>query len=244
MSNFASARSIPEDINKVINGVTDVFRPIFENILGKDKSEGNEYFFARVLLLILLFSIIYSVLGTITFFQDKTWVLFIVGAVVSILGMRGIVDQTLLETILLPSQTLGIALTAGIPFVVYFMIVEFNTWARAARNTAWIFFAVIFIGLWISRYDSISAAADPFALYIYPITALLALLMMIFDGTIQKWRNNMSIDRASNISKTRQIRVLQDELALADTRLAAGTLPVRDYHTEVRRIRRAITALS
>ncbi len=248
LSTLVSARSVATDVNSAVEGFMGFFKPIFEQILGEDTTNSSDLLFARILLLLIIFAIIWMVMSRLPFFADHTWVVVVISVGISILAMRGIISQNLVETILLPSKTLGIALTAGIPFVIYALIVESDQGLgkapRGARNAAWIFFAVIFLGLWIGRYDSIvEANGDPAALYVYPLTALLAVIMIVMDGTIRKWRNHMAITKAHSVSKNKQIRALQAELVLADSQLASSTMTPAAYQTEVARIRTLIDAL-
>jgi len=45
----------------------------------------------------------------------------------------------------------------------------------------WIFYIVVFIGLWASRYDELGQMS-----WIYMMSALAALLFLLFDGTIRR----------------------------------------------------------
>ena len=210
---LVSAKSQVEFLNNVGEGVLKIVEPLFASILGD--IPGGEYLFAKVLFLLILFSIIWVALSMTEFFQEYTWVLVLVSVAVSIIAVRWIGDKGLIDTIIIPSSALAIAITAGIPFIVYAVVVEKGLAGRAPiiRRIAWIFFAVIFIGLWITRYDTISAApGNEFALWIYPIAAILAIIMAFIDGTIQGWMERNRFSRADAAGRGTAYGHLQQNL--------------------------------
>ncbi|MCK5449984.1 hypothetical protein KAI32_03905 [Candidatus Pacearchaeota archaeon] len=187
---FVSA-GISEDIREVIEGTYNIFQPFLEQIVGD--ASGSEVFLAKVLFLIIIFAIVWKSLEKITFFNDTNsqWVLWTVSIAVSIVSVRWFGDIEIVKAVLLPYSALGITLTAAIPFVLYFLIV--GDFKKTSRKVSWILFIVVFIGLWYSRTES-SRVGD-FA-YIYLITAGLAFLVLSFDGTIQKWKLQMHVEKA------------------------------------------------
>ncbi|MBM3232821.1 hypothetical protein FJZ18_01495 [Candidatus Pacearchaeota archaeon] len=238
-------------INKGITTVTSVLEPIFIQILGSDGTTDNAYLFARILFLFLIFSVIYVVLSRVPFFIDRTGIVVLIGALISILSMRSVVSPAMIEAIALPTETLGIAISVGIPLVVAAFLIESQQGLgaagvpRAARNSAWILIIVILLGLWITRYDALTQKGlNPFALYVYPLAAFLAFLMMIFDGTIQKWRVGWQIDKAREESKSDEMRAYKRELIELDGDLRTNVITNAEYHRRVSKIRAKIKALS
>ena len=119
----------------------------FPALLG-ETLEGD-LLFAKVLFLIIVFSIVWASLNKVDFFNETTWVLWLVSVAASVLAIRWIDEGSLVETILLPYSAFGVAITAGLPFVLYFFVVM--NFKKTIRKLSWVFFAVIFIGLWFSR---------------------------------------------------------------------------------------------
>lgn len=176
-----SAQNMGVQMSNILDEVTNAIKPISEKLLGTTTS--GEWLFAKVLFLIMILGIVFTALSNVDFFSDKAWVLWIVSIGVSILSVRWL-SEGIVQTILLPYTALGIAVTALIPFVVYFILIYFG-FRRApqiVRRIAWLFFAVIFIGLWLTRGTEISGSSE----WIYPITALAAIIMMALDGTFKR----------------------------------------------------------
>ena len=96
-----------EGIRNIIDQVINFVTPVFEIILG-DYS-GSEYFFAKVLLVILLTIIIHSILERMPLFEGYKGTTTIIAIVVSVLGIRFLQDD-LIQTILLPYNVLFIAI--------------------------------------------------------------------------------------------------------------------------------------
>jgi len=195
------ATEVVSKTNEVINDVVGFIEPISEQVLGKSTGIGEftagEMLFAKVLFFIIILSVVWMGLSKIEFFSDKTWVLWIVGIGVSILSTRWIGDK-LIPTILLPYTTLGVAIAAAFPFVIYFAIVNLGLSGnkyKTIRKIAWVFFAVIFVVFWITRSESLGSAQ-----WIYPITALVSLIMLKFDGTIQHIIGRMDIEKKMSVA--------------------------------------------
>lgn len=216
---------IAGNLKEVGNSIFEAIKPAFEVIFGS--TPGGVYFFARILIFLLVFAIIWAVLSKITFFEEQTWVLITVSVASSLLGVRFIFSPALLDTIILPYTTLAIGISAAIPFVIAAFIIEsksvLGNLGKTVRKLAWIFLMVIFMGMWIFRYDEITKInTDPFALYLYPITAILALLMIMLDGTIQRWVSEMELARTMNPHKLALITELKRRISQANTDFAAS----------------------
>ena len=196
--NLVSAASIAEDITKALDNAVSAGKPLISQILGNVPS--GEWLFAKFLFFLIIFAIVWTALNRIEFFSEKTWVLAIITIAASILATRWIGGEGVIRTIVLPYSALGIALTAALPFIIYFLLVNVGLSGQVptVRRVAWIFFAVIFIGLWISRYSVIESDAR----YIYPVTALAAFIMAVMDGTIHKFFAKVRSERAAASGKT------------------------------------------
>jgi len=172
-------------------------------------SDATDIFFGKVLLIILITSIVYVVLSkTMTqFFSDKIWALWIVSIAISLLGVRFLKADMIYATIL-PSSTFAVAVAAGLPFVLYFFLIE--GFPKTVRRIAWIFFGVIFLGLYTLRLPDLTSDA---AKMIYPLTALLAFVMVWLDGTLRGWMIGLKIEKAQKGLHSGQIGILQQKLA-------------------------------
>lgn len=184
---FVSAYGLAIDISRgpemVINFVKDFTSPFFAALL--NTSAYSEFFFAKVLLLILVFVVVYYVLRQSEFLgiQRQKGVLLIITSVVSILAMRYLPENDLINGILLPYNTLGLAITIFLPFLIYFFFVEKSVQSGGGRRFAWIIYMVIFGILWISRHSRLSKVGN----YIYLAGLIVALFILMFDTSIHKY---------------------------------------------------------
>ena len=148
---------------------------------------------------------------TNSFFSDSSWVLWVVSIAVSIVSVRWIGDSEVVTAILLPYSAFGIAITAGLPFILYFFVVkDFN---QTMRRVSWIFFMVIFIGLWAMRSgdSAVAPRVGNFA-YIYLVTAGLALSMLIFDKTIHKIKQKIDAEKGMSYKDLERKHRIMDDL--------------------------------
>ncbi|MCH7850870.1 MAG: hypothetical protein IH845_04480 [Nanoarchaeota archaeon] len=195
-----------------LNNVLKIFEPTFRYIIG-DTFEGNaidgSLFLAKILFLIIIFAIVFTAIKRISFFDEYDWVSWLVSGAVSILAVRFLGNSEVIQSVILPYSAFGIAITAGLPFVLYFLIVKDFT--RTMRKISWIFFAVVFIGLWVMRYGEGPDNVGNFG-YIYLVTALLSLAMIMFDGTIKHILDKIKVEKKMSVSQKRSYNKLEDEL--------------------------------
>ena len=205
------AGEIADDVGNIIDDFVEFISPVASRVLGETPS--GQYLFAKVLFLIIILAIVWTALSRIDFFNENTWVLWIVSIGASVLATRWLTTEGLINTIILPYSALGIAISAGLPFVLYFLVVSvgFKEQPAIVRRIAWIFFAVIFIGLWITR-RSILVAGGSRAVYIYPVTVLLAIIMAVMDGTIHKFFVKLEVEKVGRSSARYAIDDLRKKL--------------------------------
>jgi hypothetical protein len=202
-----------EDVGKFIGDVYTEVSPAVGKLVGA--TPGADMFLAKILFLIIIFAIAWKSMEKIPFFEDTPWVLWLVSASVSILAIRWFGNAEIVNTVLLPYSAFGIALTAGLPFVLYFFITkDFHT---TLRKLSWSFFIVVFIGLWFMRSGAGELAVGNFA-YIYLATAGLGALVLWFDGTIQGIMSKARIDKIQSYTNSKIAGDLRDELRKLTTR--------------------------
>ena len=156
--------------------VVDLLEPVVGILLG---GEGN-LLFERLLFFLIILSVVYVVISKIPKFEDNTAIIWVVTLAVALLSTRFLTDTDLVQTILLPYSVLGVALTAALPLIIYFFfVVSFDT--PTVRKILWVFFVVIFWGLWSARYDDLGGLS-----WIYFMTGLIALIFLFADGTIRR----------------------------------------------------------
>jgi hypothetical protein len=156
---------------------------------------------------------------------------FIVSAAVALLSTRFLLQADWIKVILLPYSTFGIAVTALLPLIIYFYFVE-SISSSTIRKMAWIFAAVVFVGLWYTRYDEITSSA----IYVYPVAAVACFVFLAFDGTIRRAWNKARAENA--LSPTRyviynRLKEETDELMKAQRNFTVGSKGYNDIQKHV-----------
>lgn len=175
---------------------------------------------AKLLLLIILFSMIWSVLEFMPFMNDG-WPRWTLSIIVSILGIRFLTDE-LIATIILPYSVLAVSMTALIPFIIYFLFVERGINSSTGRKLAWTFFGATFLLLWAYRMGLLGATTkDTLALgssgYIYLITAAISLVMLLLDRTIHSWFTKEAIKRIAEAGNQAQMAAVTAKINWAQS---------------------------
>jgi len=140
----------------------------------------GDYMFERILFLFILVALLYVIISRMDVFKKNRMVIWVITISISLLATRFLTESDLISTMLLPYSVLGVALTAVLPIMIYFFFVESFSNSATVRKMLWIFYIVVFIGLWASRYDELGQMS-----WIYMMSAIAALLFLLFDGTIR-----------------------------------------------------------
>ena len=199
-------------MEQLIDTVQEMFYPLFSVILGG----YGDYMFERILFLFILVAVLYSVISRIDVFKKNRMVIWVITITISLLAVRYLSETNLIQTMLLPYSVLGVALTAVLPILIYFFFVESFSDSATVRKMLWIFYIVVFIGLWASRYDELGQRS-----WIYMMSAIAALLFLLFDGTIR----NIMVS-----SERKLMNVTRKEEHLAKLRLQLRELREQEQH--------------
>ncbi|MEI7718854.1 MAG: hypothetical protein WCI72_03215 [archaeon] len=161
-----------------IDSIAYQIQPIAQFFLG-----GYDYtgymLFERFLFFIIILSITFVALVKAPFFENQKNVVIVLSIVVPLLSVRYI-DFQWINTILMSYQVFGIALTAFIPFVIYFFFLMGIAPTQAAvRKVGWVFFMCVYVGLY-------ATAENQFYGQVYIWTALIAFFFLLADGTINR----------------------------------------------------------
>ena len=164
-------------MEQLIDTVQEMFYPLFSIFLGG----YGDYMFERILFLFILIAILYVVISHMDVFKENKVVIWVITLAISLLATRFLTESDLIQTMLLPYSVLGVTLTAVLPILIYFFFVESFNDSSTVRKMLWIFYIIVFIGLWASRYDELGQMS-----WIYMMSAIAALLFLLFDGTIRR----------------------------------------------------------
>lgn len=239
---FVSAASIVDDFNGFLNGVVEVLNPFSAMLLGD--TQTGDMLFAKVLFFVIVLSMVWLALSRIPFFNPEEgaqlWVIWVVAIAISILAVRFIGDAEWIQTIILPYSTLGIVLAAGFPFVIYFILIDVmlaGPGYKTVRKVAWVFFAVVFMGLFVARGDLTGGGRN-----IYLVTAVLSFIVILMDGTFQRMLHDMRLDRFSSRDPARQL--VLEQMVRNDSLLANGMISPGEHQRTRKKLVKELQTLN
>ena len=164
-------------MNQLIDAGEQMFGPFFSAILGG----SGDMLFERILFLAIILAVVYIVTSKMEVFDGNSYVIWIVSVSIALLSTRFLVENNLVQAMILPYSVFGVALSAAIPILIYFKFVQSFDDSATVRKMLWIFFIVIFVGVWNARSEQIGNLS-----WIYMGTAIAALIFLSFDGTIRR----------------------------------------------------------
>jgi len=206
---FVSAQGLPRPeraIEEVIGSVQNIFTPIFSVLFGSYISD--EFLFAKILLAILLFVVINAVMQKMPQFRNQKGVSAIIAIVISIFAVRFISENDLVSGILLPYGALGVALTAILPFLIFFYFIHDSQMGSFGRRITWFFFAVVFVVLWYAKSSDLGGISNQ----IYGWTLAGVTIAFIFDGNIHQYFGMFEESRRRRASDDRARANIEAEL--------------------------------
>lgn len=190
-----SSNNIVRGIQNLVTQGYNLIKPLIEALLGSTST--SELFLAKFILAVILFAFVWTVLDKVDFFSSNTWVLVIISIAVPVLGIRFLSEEWV-QTILLPYSTIGVVMTALVPLIIYFIFVEQAISSRTLRKIAWIFAAVVFIGLYFTRLDELKDIV-----WVYPVVAIVCIFFLFFDKTIQRAYNKVKSENMHSLHQSR-----------------------------------------
>lgn len=176
--------------------------PFFSVILGG----YGDLLFERVLFLFIVLAVVYVITSKMDVFKDNKLVIWTVTIAVSVLSTRFLTDG-IIETMILPYNVLGVSVSAILPLIIYFTFVQSFSGSATLRKTLWLFFMVVFIGIWGSRYDELGDLS-----WIYFFTAVAALIFLLADGTIRRAIENQQLKQLNYNKRQDYIADLHEQL--------------------------------
>ncbi len=239
----SAVSSFIQNVADVIAAIVNGFQPISEALFGSASVTGmssSTFLTVQFLLAVIIFALVYTIVDSIDFFSSYTWVQVVLSIAVSVLSVRAL-PANAISAIFLPYQALGIVLSAGVPFIIYFTFVEvkLKSSSQFLRKLAWIFFGVIFVVIYLlSDVNNTSGYT-----WIYLITALLAFVMLWLDGTVQRIRLKWNIDKAGATSKQDAIDAYKKRIAELPTLVAGGIIDAAEAERRKKDYQRKVKAI-
>lgn len=218
MISFVSADPIPTSVGRALDGVFEVIRPILELALGTPanasgfNSSISEFFLGKLLIGIIFVTVVLTILEVIPPFDKSVGIQWTLAIVIGILGIR-FLSPALIETIILPYSAIAVAITAIIPLLLAFFFIERSISSPIIRRFFWALFAVIFTCLYFARYDKLSSATETWVVWVYPAAAVLGIVFLLMDGTLQRFMAKWRVERSSVGMNTPALISLNKQLA-------------------------------
>ncbi len=213
----AAQNSFADALVSFIGGVKEVGDPLFSALFGVTPSDAT--LFIQVLAFLLVVLVIYGLLSTLGIFGNKSWVNFLIGVVVAVLGIR-FLPIGFLEQAAIPSSAFVAVLVMGIPFfLIGAMLTKVTN--SSIRRVVWVAYGVLILILWI--YNISNTNLSSYAKWIYPLILLGCIIAFWFDGTLQRWwgtaKAQQTVERGTNVARDRVIAEIHD----LEIRLATAT---------------------
>jgi hypothetical protein len=235
-----------KDLANVINQIFDFGKPLFEAILGDSSAslpgiEASTLYLSKIMFFVVIFCLLFVTLQKMPMISENNFVLWIITIAVSILATRWLSDLKLVYSFLLPYDVLGLSIAGLFPLAALFFFIEYGLSGRKyqfLRKFGWIFVGVIFIFLWITRYDELTQASASFGGWVYFISAILCFIFSFVDGTIQMF---FARARAAKVhaegAKQRLNKLYKDLEGVRAARLSGATtylgIPINRAEKEI-----------
>lgn len=166
--------------------------------LSKEEAGPAELFFIKVLVFLLLVALVGYAIKRIPGIGDKNSLVALLSIVVSLIAVRYITSEALVNFIWLPYGVLGVFLVTIFPFVIGFFFIE-RFPSRMFRKVAWSAYLVLFGMLAYFRWPQLDlrneptwASLDSFLPeflqnlgWAYVLIAILSFIMIVFDNRIR-----------------------------------------------------------
>lgn len=198
-----SAQGFGGAIDNAVVGMQEPLRLLFGDVSGGGSGVSpGEILLIKLLVFILLFSTVSLILKRVPNFRDNRAVQVIISLVVSILAVRYITTDSLVNFIWLPYGVLGIVFSVILPFVIGFYFIEgFDS--SALRKVAWSTYGVIFAGLTYMRWGDLSTGGAWYQnlAWMYLAIAVLSFLLLFFDKEIHYWMFMSAMRGVDDVNK-------------------------------------------
>lgn len=198
---------ITNAVQSTINAATSIGQPVFSALIGDYNT--SSFLFTKFLLALLLFVVIDVVIKNAPMFRGHKGVAVIVSLVISLFAIRFMSENDLINGILLPYGTLGVAIVTILPFFVFFYFVHKTEMTAVGRRLCWIFFGITFLVIWGSRTVYISPTLDT----IYLITFIGIIIALIFDRGLHGYFGMFEGNRENRMMYTNRIAQKEAEIA-------------------------------
>ncbi len=229
---------LPYYVSKGIDDTVRASAPVFERIIGDYSS--SEFFFHKVLLLILLAIICKFVLDKTHLFESNKKVNIILSLIISVLSIRFINENNFFQTIFIQYGVLGIAITTALPMIIFFFFIHNTQVGTFGRKMFWAIYAVTLTGIWISK----SAEIPKVGHYIYTVLVGFIILFILIDIQIHSYFGLSHFKIFMKKENKEGIWRAQERLQKYHERWTNGIMSDREYRNAEREELKLIKELS
>ncbi|MEK6898650.1 MAG: hypothetical protein AABW79_00965 [Nanoarchaeota archaeon] len=212
---FESKYDFGSEVTTVLNDVAATLEPIFSYTLGDSRgSLSADLLFIKILVFFAMLAILYYAVLQVPGISDNKFVVWVLALVISILSTRFMTNEALINLVWLPNGVLGLTLASFIPFVIFFFFIE-SFPSQTIRRGGWSLFALMFIGLAITRWDLLESSSGAFRFnlaWIYIVAALLAFVSAWLDGTIRAWYLFSAIEKKGEQIRDLEVAKVQEQI--------------------------------
>jgi hypothetical protein len=220
---FASA-GLVDGLETLGDGIGQAIVVIFEFItdLILDINQIDEYLFAKIIFLVLIYLVVYTTTKKSQFFGTDENIVRIIAAAISILAVRFIPDN-LIEVVFLQYSALGVGIGTAIPFIIMLFFLHQSNIGPLPRKIGWIFYGISYVAIFSYSYTNLEGIAD----YIYWAGIIGIIIAFFFDKQIHAAFGDVNLKSANREFEVRRLTRFRNELrdAIAD-RDSAGITPV------------------
>lgn len=225
-------------ITKIIDTVLGILSPVFEQIIGDYST--SDFFFSKILLLIMLIVICKKVLDITPFGEDNKRVSLIISIIVSIIAIRFINENDFFEAIFIQYGALGIAITTILPMVIFFYFIHNTKVGAYGRKVFWALYGITLGAIWILKSSEIPEIAN----WIYGLTFLAAIIFIFFDKPIHSYFGLSGLKKYEKDSNKKRIWELKKQLDELNEHFQRKRINYSEYKQEKENIEKIIKYLS
>jgi hypothetical protein len=241
---FALAANVGDGLPNIIEQIRSFFKPILMALFGEEF--GEVYLFEKLLFALMIIAASYMALDRVDTIRNNSFVLWTLCISVTILAVRFIAQENIIQFLLMPQGIFGIAMITVIPLALFFWFVEFGlegARARVIRKVSWAVFAAVFIILWYKQFYLPSQTGMGFSNvgssilnlgswggewgYMYLIAAAIAGILLFADGTIQGAMHKSKMNTHVEAIKERQIAMIKKKMEDAHDKFSGEALTKR-----------------
>jgi hypothetical protein len=224
-------------VTQAIEAVLGFLSPLFENIIGDYST--SEFFFHKILLLILLVIICKYVLEKTPLGENKK-VSFLISAIISILSIRFINENDLFEAIFIQYGALGIAISTILPMVIFFYFVHNTKVGTYGRKMFWTLYVIIMGAIWLIKSSQIPEVAN----WIYALSMIAAVIFILFDRSIHSYFGLSEFKAFQKQSNKKRILEVKEEMDKLEDHFHKRRISWYDYIAEKKRLEALIKEYS